>query len=89
MNYTLSPRQYEVASLLAQDIGYKEIARRLGISPQTVKVTLSRVEERLGVQSYVGIVIIMLTKSVKAEDQRKKEHLPCEEHMYAHPARSL
>lgn len=69
-DYILSPRQHEIATLLAQDISSREIARRLCISPQTVKTTLAVVEERLGVRSYVGIAVVMVTKLVRVEDGR-------------------
>ena len=44
----LSERQREVMMLLVEGLSNKEIARRLGISPETVKTHLARLYERLG-----------------------------------------
>jgi len=44
----LPPRQQEVLGLLAEGLTNKEIARRLGISPATVKIHVSRVMTWLG-----------------------------------------
>lgn len=44
----ISPRELTVLEALAQGLSNKEIARRLGISPETVKTHLSRLYERLG-----------------------------------------
>jgi DNA-binding CsgD family transcriptional regulator len=87
MDYILSPRQYEIARLLAEDIGYKEIARRLCISPQTVKVTLARVQERLGVQSYVGIAVAVVTRNIVVEDMRGQGQQGRTRGLYRHGGR--
>ena len=39
---TLTPRQQEIASLLAEGLTDKEIGARLGLSPATVKANVSR-----------------------------------------------
>ena len=44
----ISPRELTVLEALAQGLSNKEIARRLGISPETVKTHLARLYERLG-----------------------------------------
>ncbi|WP_296595986.1 response regulator transcription factor [Phenylobacterium sp.] len=44
----LPPRQQEVLELLAQGLTNKEIARRLAISPATVKIHVARVTSWLG-----------------------------------------
>lgn len=44
----ISPRELTVLEALAQGLTNKEIARRLGISPETVKTHLARLYERLG-----------------------------------------
>lgn len=43
----LSPREIEVLAALAQGESNKEIARRLGVSPNTVKTHLSRLFAKL------------------------------------------
>jgi DNA-binding CsgD family transcriptional regulator len=45
----LSPRELEMLEALAAGDSNKEIARRFGISPNTVKTHLARVYEKLGV----------------------------------------
>ena len=45
----LSPRECELLALLASGRSNKELARDLGISPNTVKTHLARLFEKLGV----------------------------------------
>ncbi|OYW44086.1 MAG: helix-turn-helix transcriptional regulator [Sphingomonadales bacterium 12-68-11] len=52
----LSPREIEVIERLAAGESNKEIARRLGISPNTVKTHVTRVYEKLGVQRRVQAI---------------------------------
>lgn len=47
----LSPRELEVLQLLAAGQANKEIARALGVSPNTVKTHLARLFEKLGAGS--------------------------------------
>lgn len=49
--YDLTPREREIAGLLAQGKSYKEIAGLLFISPHTVKNTTSRIYEKAGVRT--------------------------------------
>lgn len=44
----VSPREYETLALLAAGLSNKEIARKLGVSPNTVKTHLARLYEKLG-----------------------------------------
>ncbi len=46
----VTEREYEVLSLLAEGLANKEIARRLGVSPNTVKTHLGRIFEKLGAE---------------------------------------
>lgn len=50
----LSPRQREVLTLMAEGLGRREIAHRMGLSPETVKNHLSMAYMRLGVTGHVG-----------------------------------
>lgn len=52
----LSPREVEMLEALATGESNKEFARRLGISPNTVKTHLSRVYEKLGVRRRVQAI---------------------------------
>ena len=52
----LTPRECEILELLASDSSNKEIARRLGISPNTVKTHIARVYEKLEVQKRIPAI---------------------------------
>jgi DNA-binding NarL/FixJ family response regulator len=52
----LSPREVEVLEVLAAGESNKEIARRLGISPNTVKTHIARVYEKLAVERRIQAV---------------------------------
>ncbi len=53
--YGLSPRELEIASLVAQALTNQKIARQLFISVRTVETHLSRVFAKLGVASRAGV----------------------------------
>ena len=52
----LSPREVEILEALALGESNKEMARRLGISPNTVKTHIARVYEKLAVQRRVQAI---------------------------------
>jgi DNA-binding CsgD family transcriptional regulator len=52
----LSPRECEILALLASGRSNKEMARALGISPNTVKTHLARVFEKLEVRKRVQAI---------------------------------
>lgn len=52
----LSPRECEILALLASGQSNKEMARTLGISPNTVKTHIARVFEKLEVQKRVQAI---------------------------------
>jgi len=52
----LSPRECEILEALASGDSNKELARRLGISPNTVKTHVARVYEKLEVQRRVQAI---------------------------------
>ena len=52
----LTPRECEILDLLASGESNKELARRLGISPNTVKTHIARLYEKLGVQRRVQAI---------------------------------
>lgn len=55
----LSPREREVADLVAQGLTNAEIAGRLVIQPDSVKKTVTRVLARLGLRDRVQLVILL------------------------------
>ena len=52
----LTPRECEILDLLASGQSNKELARSLGISPNTVKTHVARVFEKLEVQKRVAAI---------------------------------
>lgn len=52
----LSPRELDILDRLAAGESNKEIARRLGISPNTVKTHVARVYDKLAVQRRIQAV---------------------------------
>ena len=51
----LSPRQQMVADCFAQGCSHKEVARRLGVSPHTVRCQLAEVYRKLGVHDKTAL----------------------------------
>ena len=52
----LTPRECEILALLASGQSNKELARTLGISPNTVKTHLARLYEKLEVANRIGAI---------------------------------
>lgn len=52
----ISPRELEIIAALATGDSNKEMARRLGISPNTIKTHIARVYEKLEVQKRVQAI---------------------------------
>ena len=52
----LSPRECEILELLASGQSNKELARSLGISPNTIKTHVARVFEKLEVQKRIAAI---------------------------------
>ena len=61
---TLSPREYQVFSLLVDGIRAKEIAARLGLSPKTVNTYRSSLMKKLDVQHLAGLVKFAVDKNL-------------------------
>mgnify|MGYP001367555060 CR=1 FL=1 len=53
--FGLSPREYEIATLVAQGCTNQQVAEKLFLSVRTVETHLSRVFTKLGVSSRVGV----------------------------------
>ncbi|TYB38016.1 helix-turn-helix transcriptional regulator [Actinomadura chibensis] len=59
MPFGLSPREYEIAQLVAEGCSNQQIAERLYLSVRTVETHLSRVFAKIGVPSRVGVATAM------------------------------
>jgi two-component system nitrate/nitrite response regulator NarP len=59
ISVTLSPRELEVAELVAQGLRNKEIAQRLGITEGTVKVYLHAMFEKLEVRTRTELAMLI------------------------------
>ncbi|NKZ06331.1 helix-turn-helix transcriptional regulator [Actinomadura latina] len=57
--FGLSPREHEIALLVADGLGNQRIAERLYLSVRTVETHLSRVFAKIGVSSRVGVATAM------------------------------
>ncbi len=59
----LTPREDQVVSLVAEGIGNREVALQLGVKENTVKKSLLRIYDKLGVSNRVELVLYALTHS--------------------------
>jgi DNA-binding NarL/FixJ family response regulator len=59
---TLTPREWEVATLVAKGLSNKEIARHLNASEGTVKIHLHNIYTKLGVKNRT--VLALMTQRV-------------------------
>ena len=64
---TLTPREKQVADLLARGLSEKEIAERLNISPATVNNHTRNIRERFGLNKNSEIILLYI-----AERNKKK-----------------
>ena len=60
---SLTPRERDVAALIADAASNKEAGRRLGISPRTVEVHRARIMTKLGAKNTADLVRIVLADS--------------------------
>jgi DNA-binding CsgD family transcriptional regulator len=59
--FSVSPRQFEIATLVADGLTDREIGQRLSISHRTVSNTLANVYEGIGKSSRAYLVQLLLT----------------------------
>ena len=57
----LTPREEQIVNLVAEGIGNRDIAQQLGIKENTVKKSLLRTYDKLGVSNRVELVLYALT----------------------------
>ncbi len=62
----LSPREREVATLVARGLSNKEVARELGLSSGTVKIHLHNIFQKLGAKSRYGLIGQAISRGVIA-----------------------
>ena len=62
----LTPRERQVAELIADGNSHKEAGRRLGISPRTVELHRAHVMEKLGARNAADLVRIVLLRGPRA-----------------------
>jgi len=58
--YGLTAREKEILNYWVQDLDYKEIALKLGISKNTVKVHISRINLKLQVNSKASLILKLI-----------------------------
>lgn len=63
----LTPREEQVVSLVAEGIGNREVAQQLGITENTVKKSLLRIYDKLGVSNRVELVLYALAHRVASQ----------------------
>jgi len=63
----LSPREGEVALLVARGLSNKEVARELGISGGTVKIHMHSIFQKLGTKSRYSLVILAGLTTIRRE----------------------
>jgi two-component system response regulator FixJ len=61
----LTPREREVAVLVADGASSKEAGRRLGISPRTVELHRAHIMEKIGARNAADLVRIVLSGSLR------------------------
>ncbi len=65
----ISARELEVMTLLAEGLSNKQIAKRLGISEQTVKNHVTRTMEKLGVQNRTEVGLLAARHHLRLVDR--------------------
>src|SRR5262249_22478676 len=65
---TLTPREHEILECVAEGGTNSEVARLLGISPDTVRKHLENAYAKLGVHTRTGAVAVLAGHRVAADD---------------------
>jgi DNA-binding NarL/FixJ family response regulator len=76
----LTPREEQVVTLVAEAIGNRGIAQQLGIKENTVKKSLIRIYDKLGVSNRVELVLYALTyRGLETGSARPSKHFSATE----------
>lgn len=70
--FNLTPRQHDVASLVAAGHGNREVARQLGLSPGTVRNVLSDVYALVGKSSRTVIALMFVNQQFTRNPDRNR-----------------
>jgi DNA-binding NarL/FixJ family response regulator len=62
----LTPREHQVALLVARGLSNKEVARALGLSHGTVKTHVHNIFQKVGARNRYGLIIQMGSAEVAA-----------------------
>jgi DNA-binding CsgD family transcriptional regulator len=68
---TLSPRERQIARLVAAGRSNKEIGWELKISPQTVKNTLTKIFDKTGLHSRIELAVRLVSDHYEARARRE------------------
>ena len=69
---TLTPREHQIVALVVEGRSNREIATRLGLSPQTVKNQLSVILDKLGVTSRVQLAVYAVRHHLEGHGQEEE-----------------
>jgi DNA-binding NarL/FixJ family response regulator len=64
----LTPREYQIAILVARGLSNRELARQLGISTGTVKLHMHQIIRKLGVKSRFEAMTMILREAAARGD---------------------
>ena len=67
----LTPREAEIARLVAAGLSNKQIARRARIAEGTVKIHLHKAYQKLGIANRAGLAVFMFSSDASARVQRQ------------------
>jgi DNA-binding NarL/FixJ family response regulator len=78
----LTARENQVVSLVAEGIGNREIAQQLGVKENTVKKSLLRIYDKVGISNRVELVLYALTnRSMQIGAQNPAKVSPASERL--------
>ena len=67
----LSPRETEVFELLAQDMSPDKVAKKLHITPSTVKQHIYNGKQKTGAKTTIGLAAAIAVQKIKPSEQER------------------